>query len=273
MSANLVNAVCVALKANCCRFALPDEKREDGHARVVLAFWNYEQQQIERGAGIVWIRRQWERCPEPTVLLGFESEEDIRRSSDGSILALNGIVYLELPARALAVQKTIDYAKSLRLGVLDATSRKLNAADFSQALSGWRHTVNNLQNAILGGQAKLARGQLQDIRRQEYAVLADMARDVVTRSRDGFVRIRENSGMPADVVAHQKADEVMAALAMVERTWQKIKEITNTAFKDEQANRVWDQLVDLRTKFDAIQSNVKGLSKYIVSIFEHDSAD
>ena len=122
------------------RCALPGDERRDGEARLVLGFWNYNENQVSRDAGIAWVRRQWQNQVEPSVVLGFETWSSIRRGNESSLFQNSGIRYITLPANLKAIQAAIDDVLASTSEDIDPASAKRNAADFRVRLFSWHHT-------------------------------------------------------------------------------------------------------------------------------------
>lgn len=257
MSDPFIDAVCSTLKAACRHFVLPGERRENGEVRVVFVFWNPEEERIERGAGARWVRQQWEKNLEPTVLLGFETESDVRNSAEGSLLGLDGIVYVELPVRAEVIQAAIDGVRSDAPGGLDLASRARNAADFTMKLRGWRHTlIGGAAGVILARQGDLAPEQSPETRREKYDALANLPADIIERHVNSSC-LGDMPLIAAEVGAGERFAAIKRTLDDGARIWHEVEEILAGGFAADRADRVHDLLDNLEAVFGAINAQVE----------------
>lgn len=264
MSESLIAESYRVLKIKCRHFAAPGESRPVDDARLVFAFWNCAERRIERGAGFMWVRRTWEAAPEPTVLMGFDRSGDIRNGSEGFMLAMDGISYVELPAQPAAIQLEIDRVRRIQPEGLNSVARERNAADFADALRGWRHSLNNLQSALLAGRTKLISTALPDSRRREFEVLSEMGPHIVGRLAESFSRLCRDQGIKSTLI-----DENMVAvnglLTASIADWQLIKAITQQEFSEPGATKLSGKLANLGARLELIQDVIQAILRLLPS--------
>jgi len=246
-----------ALKRVCRDFAVPGEAICPGWARVVLSFWNYEERRVAGCGGAAWVRRQWEHAPEPTVLLGFDSQADFRVSPEGSLLDLAGIVYVELPVAGCArdiMQSAIDMVRACPIGALDGAATARNADDFANALLDWRHTFKSFRIQIRNGSAKTAPGRTAEESARECGILSGLGHDSIDRWRRTFLHKTEGCDRHGDKIGGGAA-HVAAILTAASATWGQVIDIIAPP-EEAQAARAHPLLTKLLVELDAIDTAV-----------------
>lgn len=264
---NVLNAV----RAHCRNCSFAGDAITVGDARVVFSFWNSELQELEFGSGVAWVSRQWDQSPEPTVVLGFEPEEQIRSGPDGALFDLKGILYLELPVTAKQLQRSIDTIRCQKPSSLDIESRKQNAVRFVQSLRDWKHTFSNLRSAVLGGQAMLSMSQRSESRQQEYSVISGMGADIVKRSRDNLRMIFDRSGMLSDGVVRMNRTQTDRLLGDSDETWREIKLLSKDSYSEARSEQMRKKIAELKSEFDAVEQEVKNISAHVLSVYIRDA--
>jgi hypothetical protein len=263
-----LDLLCRNLGSKCSKFALQGEARTNDKARIVFSFWNWERQEFERGAGAAWIRRQWELCPEPTVLLGFEPLADVP-GQDGSYPNLAGIAYVHLPARALTIQSAIDEVIASSLGTLDVGTRKRNVKEFADLLgprNGWLHGFKNSKIILSAARAKLLSRQSHELRQMAYHNVANIPADVIERRSNDFSRLHRHPIVLAHKPIKDKMLQTAIALGQAARQFRDIMTVLSAPFDDEQADRICERLSILRDLLDSIENDVLGICRNIDEI-------
>lgn len=212
---------------------------------LVLAEWDYEQNCIARDAGLTWVRKQWQQQPNPVVILGFESAEDVRRRSEGSLLDNPGIRYLQLPVRLTEIQEAVDSIREVRPECLDLNSRKRNIIDFEVKLGGWWHRFNNLENTIFSGKRKLSPQCGDWDRQQEWGVLADNNPRILRQYADEFEAIYPQSAVDLDALTREQLQQINIMLSEAATAWESFMAVLTEGYTAEGANRAYDQLMRL----------------------------
>lgn len=185
-----LNPVLTALALKGKRASLPGEARA-GAVRLVPTYWNPDAQRIEAGGGAAWLRRHWlDAGPEPSVLLGFDCEDDFRASPEGSVLEAGGITYVSLasPNVVAAIEAAIERVAAIAAGPLDLASHKRNAADLDRELSVWRHVLRGRCAQLRRALPRLRNGS-DAVRAEEREQLADLPRDLISRQGRALVRL------------------------------------------------------------------------------------
>lgn len=240
------------------RFVLPGEIIQENEARLVLGFWNYNEQRVERDAGIGWVRQQWQHQAEPTVILGFETWVSIQRGSEASLFQNSNIRYISLPITLKVIQAAIDDVLASTREGLDQASTCRNARDFRARLFAWHHRFSGSVMAnILAAGNRLSPAWPEKTRRLEYRVLAGCRRDLVREGLDGS-RDREGIDVLCDDGAALKPmigellQQARVALEDAAQAWECFWETLQQPYTDERATKVAVALDTLRALFEAV---------------------
>lgn len=113
----------------------PGDLFSHGKVRAVIADCNYDSNRCWKlDAGIAWTRKHLAISKEPTLIIGFDREEIIRKRAEGSLLQSEGIAYVKLPARVREIRKIIDKLLRKEVARLDSNSSERNIIDFQKEI-------------------------------------------------------------------------------------------------------------------------------------------
>ncbi len=163
------------------RRALPDavfpgDTFSAGKVRAVLADWDYEEDKgWVCGAGLVWARRQLAKVSEPILVCGFDEEPHVRHRSEGTLLGVKGVIYIQQPVRIEKLRKTVKSLVNVGDILLDADSLRQNIADFKDELRSdfWHGPLKSMSGNL--------KGIFTDLKGHQYSQAIDKMNIILDR--------------------------------------------------------------------------------------------
>ena len=205
------NALTSVLKNILSGFSFPEEKFSSGKVRLVLADWEYEKDGGWKcEAGLLWLRRNWSKCFQPTVILGFQKEKDIRLCEEGSLLDNEAIIYVRLPIKISELKKKIAHLKSVCGSNLDQKSVQRNLQEL------YKYLTENLAHGSLSSLKRNCHDILNDLKIREYESILkklNLNSDRLHRAKLSLDRSKSKFKLPQKILCVlRKMDKILDSI-------------------------------------------------------------